>query len=155
LENLKTYKKIIQFLEKEATKEIATEIILPKAEPVLTEVVEEVIDMGLEFNSEKNILYFKGHKIKVSDNINKKTKGHLILEHIFKSDEELGDEYPLKEIAEAKFGDNYETPNSYKKYHHGCEYLNTRIREATGFDKFLICTTGASATVKINEKYLG
>lgn len=130
----KTYKNITPFLDKEILK-------------------EDTERKGLDFNSEKSILYFNEFEIGISSR-NGKTNGHYILKHIFNSEEGLNQEYPYAEIASDEFNDEYDETNSWRKYHHACEYTNEKIRKITGIDNFLQFSTGKTGSVKINKKYL-
>ena len=143
----KLYKKLVPFLEKESTKEIATETISPKE--------DDLVAWDLDFNSENSILYLGKYEIRISKRKNDKTTGHFILKHIINSDEEISREYSYKEIAQTEFDDNYEKDDAWRKYHHACEYTNEQIRKVTGIDDFLIYTTYKTGEVKINKKYLG
>lgn len=118
------YKKILPFLDK-----------------------EEVIDFG--FDCDKSILYFQEKQIPISIK-NDKTNSHYILEHIFKSDD-LSQQFPFSEIAEDTFRENND---NWQKYYRACEAINKKVYKATKIDDFLDFSSGKTAWVKINKKYL-
>lgn len=120
----KLYKKILPFLDKEETKSFG-------------------------FDSDKSILYFQETEIPISLK-NDKTNSHYILEHIFKSDD-LNQQFPFSEIAEDTFR---EDNSNWRKYYRACEDVNKKVYKATKIDDFLEFSSGKTAWVKINEKYL-
>jgi hypothetical protein len=127
------------------------EKILPFLKETLP--IEKSSDIDSDFNTEKSILYIGDKEVKISSR-NEKPNGHFILKYIFNSEEGLHEEYSYKEIAKSEFDDDYDKKDSWRKYHHGCEYINEKIRKKTGFADFLIYTLGKSGTIRINEKYL-
>lgn len=120
----KLYKKILPFLDK-----------------------EEVIDFG--FDCDKSILYLQEKQIPISIK-NDKTNAHYILEHIFKS-EDLSQQFPFSEIAEDTFKENND---NWRKYYRACEDINKKVYKATKIDDFLEFSSGKTAWIKINKKYL-
>lgn len=120
----KLYKKILPFLDK-----------------------EETLDFGFDFD--KSILYFQEKEIHISLK-NDKTNAHYILEHIFKSDD-LNQQFPFSEIAEDTFKENND---NWRKYYRACKDINDKVYKATKIDDFLEFSSGKTAWVKINEKYL-
>lgn len=108
---------------------------------------EEKIDFG--FDSDKSILYFQEKEIEISLK-NDKTNAHYVLEHIFKS-EELDQQFPFSEIAEDTFK---EENDNWRKYYRACEDINKKVYKSTKIDDFLEFSTGRTAWVKINKKYL-
>ncbi len=123
----KLYKKILPFLGK-----------------------EEIIDFG--FDSDKSILYFQSKEIRISIK-NNKSNSHYILEHIFK-DEDKSQQFPFSEIAEDTFDDKDYNPEKWQKYYRACEAINKKVYEATKIDDFLNFSSGKTAWVEINKKYL-
>ncbi|HOX10817.1 MAG TPA: hypothetical protein P5323_04045 [Candidatus Moranbacteria bacterium] len=120
----KLYKKILPFLNK-----------------------EETPDFDFDFN--KSLLYFQEKEIHISLK-NDKTNAHYILEHIFKS-KDLSQQFPFSEIAEDTFK---ETNDNWRKYYRACKDINDKVYKATKIDDFLEYSSGKTAWVKINEKYL-
>ena len=120
----KLYKKILPFLDKEETPDFC-------------------------FDSDKSLLYFQEKEIHISLK-NDKTNAHYILEHIFKSDD-LRQQFPFSEIAEDTFKENND---NWRKYYRACKDINDKVYKATKIDDFLEFSSGKTAWVKINEKYL-
>ena len=139
----KLYKKIVPFLEKEAIKEVPTEIILPKD--------DDAIIWDSDFNSEKSTLYIGKYEIKISKRENP-TFGHFVLKHIFNSPEELSEEFPYKDIWEQAVNDTMKDFNA-RSYFRGCEEIQIKVSQGTNFaiNDFLIFN---SIHVRINPKYL-
>lgn len=120
----KLYKKILPFLNKEKTP-----------------------DFGFDFD--KSLLYFQENEIRISLK-NDKTNAHYILEHIFKSND-LNQQFPFSEIAEDTFKENND---NWRKYYRACKDINNKVYKITKIDDFLEFSSGKTAWVKINEKYL-
>ncbi len=108
---------------------------------------EERISFG--FDSEKSVLYFHETEIPISLK-NDKSNAHYILTHIFKTDD-IGQDFPFTEIAEDTFNEDNE---KWRKYYRACEDINKKVYKATKIDDFLEFSSGKSAWVRINKKYL-
>ena len=76
-----------------------------------------------------------------------------MLEHIFR-DEDKNQQFPFSEIAEDTFDDKDYNPDKWQKYYRACEAINKKVYEATKIDDFLRFSSGKTAWVEINKKYL-
>ena len=58
-------------------------------------------------------------------------------------------------LSKEKLSENdYNGTSDWKKYYRACKRLQEKIRIDTGIDDFLIFSTGKTANVKINKKYI-
>lgn len=110
------------------------------------------------FDEQKSVLYVKGLKVPINRK-SKITNDHKILRHIFISNKEnVRDDFFYSEIAEDEFQelDYKNRKNNWRKYHHACEMVNTKVKKESKdqVHDFLIFNTGVQGSVKINAKYL-
>ncbi|MBL7058353.1 hypothetical protein ISS03_03380 [Patescibacteria group bacterium] len=114
---------------------------------------ESETNKELFFDKEKSILYSKGKKIKIKRKADFPLE-HYILEYIFELKDKSEEAY-FRDIAEEKLSENdYDGTSDWKKYYRACERLQEKVRIAVGIDDFLIFSTGKTANVKINKKYI-
>lgn len=104
----------------------------------------------LSFDQEKSILYLNSQSIEISKK-NEKANAHYILEHIFNSEDGLGQQFSFWEIAEDTFKEEYDNP---RKYYRACGDIQEKVRNITGVKDFLEYKSGRKGWVQINKKYL-